>query len=161
MSAKVAPWRPSSVLLALAGIIVAGIGIYFITLRPPLLPEDVRYMRLSAAEQLAIEPRLATWLTQVFRVLGGYSLATGLLAVTLAATAFRARQSVAVIGAFLGGLASIGLMTAVNFAIDSAFKWLLLGIALIWALSLIAFWIETRAPRAALQISPPHKGNLP
>jgi hypothetical protein len=160
MSAQ-APWRTSSVLLALAGLIVAGIGLYFIALRPPLLPEDIRYMQFSAAEQLAIGPRLATWLAQVFRVLGGYALATGLLAVTVAGSAFRARQPVAVIGTSLGGAASIGLMTAVNFAIDSAFKWLLLGVALIWGLSLIAFWIEARTSRLALQISSPHKGNLP
>ena len=161
MSIRIAQWRTSSLLLALAGVLVAGIGLYFIGFRPPLLPEDIRFMQLSGADQLAIEPRLAAWLVQVFRVLGGYALATGLLAVTLAASAFRARQPVAVLGAFLGGAASIGLMTAINFAIDSAFKWLLLGVALIWALSLIAFWIEARASRPALQISSPLNGDLP
>ena len=33
-------------------------------------------------------------------------------------------------------------MAVVNFAIDSDFKWVLLGMALIWALSLAVFWLE-------------------
>jgi hypothetical protein len=33
-------------------------------------------------------------------------------------------------------------MAVVNFAIGSDFKWVLLGMALIWALSLAVFWLE-------------------
>jgi hypothetical protein len=43
-------WPLSSVLLALAGMTLVGAGLYFLFLRPPLLPEDIRYMGLSAAE---------------------------------------------------------------------------------------------------------------
>ena len=117
----------SSLLLALAGVAVGGIGVYFIFLRPSLLPEDIRFMQLSAGEVAAIGPRLQAWHAQVFRVLGGYALGTGLLAVALAATSFRARRPIAVAGAVLGGAASIGLMAFVNFTIDSDFKWLLLS----------------------------------
>lgn len=148
MSARTAPWRPSSVLLAFAGFIVAGIGVYFVALRPTLLPEDTRFMQLSAAELSSIGPRLGSWLANVFRVLGGYALGTGILAIALAATSFRARQPLAVVGAALGGVVSIGLMAAVNFAINSDFKWLLLGATLVWALSLIAFRIEAKASRS-------------
>ena len=83
MTTPTTPWRLSSFLLALAGLIVGGIGAFFLFLRPPLLPEDVRYMQLSATEFVAVGPRLEVWLTQVFRVLGGYALATGLLTVAL------------------------------------------------------------------------------
>jgi hypothetical protein len=38
-------------------------------------------------------------------------------------------------------------MAAVNFAIDSDFKWVLLGIALLWAFCLGLFWLEIRRPR--------------
>jgi hypothetical protein len=131
-------WTPSSTLLAAAGAIIAGIGLYFIVLRPALLPEDVHYMRLSAAEIEAVGPRLAVWLTHVFRVLGGYALATGVLLIALAATAFRARHPVAAAGALIGGASSIGLMSVVNFMIDSDFKWSLLACALVWALSMVA-----------------------
>jgi hypothetical protein len=140
------PWTLSSIVLIMAGVTLIGVGLYFILLRPPLLPEDVRYMALPAAQLDILRPRLDLWLTHVFRVMGGYVLATGVLAVTLAATAFRAHQKGAAIGVLIGGAASIGWMAAVNFMIDSDFKWVLLGMALLWACSLVLFWFETKAP---------------
>lgn len=142
MNSAANPWTISSAFLALAGMIIAGIGLYFIALRPPLLPEDIRYMHLSAAELEAIGPRLATWLTQVFRVLGGYALATGVLLIALAVTAFRTREPVAVAGALIGGALSIGLMSVVNFKIGSDFRRPLFACALVWAVSLIAYGLE-------------------
>ena len=139
----------SSMLLVSVGLIVAGIGAWFIFFRPPLLIEDIRFMHLSSAELAAIGPRLEPWLTQVFRVLGGYAFATGLLTVTLAVTAFRARQPVAVVGASSAGASSIGLMAAVNFAIDSDFKWALFGVALVWSLGAVAFGVEGWMARSA------------
>ena len=140
------PWTPSSIVLIMAGVTLIGVGVYFIVLRPPLLPEDVRYMALPAAQLDILRPRLELWLTHVFRVMGGYILATGVLAVTLAATSFRAHQKGAAIGALIGGAASIGWMAVVNFLIDSDFKWVLLGMALLWACSLLLFWFELRVP---------------
>jgi hypothetical protein len=138
------PWTPSSIALMLAGVALIGTGFYFIVLRPALLPEDVRYMALPAAQFDVLRPRLEAWLTQVFRVMGGFVFATGVLAVTLAATSFRAHQSVAALGALIAGGASIGWMAAVNFLIDSDFKWVLLGMALLWACSLVLFWFESK-----------------
>ena len=139
------PWTLSSMVLIMAGVTLIGVGLYFILLRPPLLPEDVRYMALPTAQLDILRPRLELWLTHVFRVMGGYVLATGVLAVTLAATAFRAHQKGAAIGVLIGGAASIGWMAAVNFMIDSDFKWVLLGMALLWACSLALFWFERNA----------------
>ncbi len=146
MNPESKPWTLSSIVLILAGVTLIGVGLYFILLRPPLLPEDVRYMALPAAQLDILRPRLELWLTHVFRVMGGYVPATGVLAVTLAATAFRARQKGAAIGALIGGAASIGWMTVVNFMIDSDFKWVLLGMALLWACSLGLFWFERKGP---------------
>jgi hypothetical protein len=138
------PWMFSALLLALAGITLTGAGLYFLVLRPPLLPEDVRYMGLDEAQLAAVRPRLEAWLTHVFRVMGGYVLATGVLTVTLAATSFRQHRWGAGLGALIGGAASIGWMAVVNFMIDSDFKWSLLGMTLVWAASLVFFWFEKR-----------------
>jgi len=143
MNPKSEPWTPSSIVLIMAGVTLMAVGLYFILVRPPLLPEDVRYMALPTAQLDILRPRLELWLTHVFRVMGGYILATGVLAVTLAATSFRAHQPGAAIGALVGGVASIGWMAAVNFMIDSDFKWVLLGLALLWAGSLVLFWRES------------------
>jgi hypothetical protein len=137
----------SWIVLAAAGIAVMGIGSYFIFLRPPLLPEDLRFLALPASQLDIVRPRLELWLTHVFVVLGGYAVATGVLTITLAATSIRAYSRGAAIGASIGGAASIGLMAAVNFAIGSDFKWVLLGIALLWLCSLVLFWVETRNER--------------
>ncbi|MDX0973308.1 hypothetical protein GOL21_26910 [Sinorhizobium medicae] len=129
-------------LMAMTGIIVVCIGVYFVLFRPPLLPEDVRYMKLTEADLSVVGPSLRDWLGFVFAVLGGFAIATGILMITLAATTFRSREPIAVFGAILGGSVSIGTMTAVNFAINSDFTWALLGLFALWAASLIAYWLE-------------------
>jgi len=144
MKQEIEPWTLSSIVLAAAGMVLIGVGLYFIFLRPPLLPEDLRYLALPEAQIEIVKPRLSAWLTHVFMVLGGYVVATGVLTLTLAATSFRARSRGAAIGAAIGGAASIGLMAAVNFAIGSDFKWALLGVAVLWACSIGLFWMERR-----------------
>jgi len=79
-------WPLSSILLFALGVALIGIGIFFLVLRQPLLPEDMRYIGLSLAQLQAEQPRMATWLLLVFRVLGGYAMAAGILTVTIAAT---------------------------------------------------------------------------
>ena len=135
-------WPTSAILLVLAGFTLIGTGLYFLLLRPPLLPEDVRYMDLNEAQLVAVRPRLEAWLAHVFYVMGGYILANGVLAVTLAATSFRMHQWNAWLGAFFGGAFSIGWMAIVNFIIDSDFKLVLSGMAVIWAASLVLFCFE-------------------
>ena len=102
-------------------------GLYFIFVRPPLLPEDVRYMALPATQFDIVKPALETWLTNVFQVMGRYVLAPGVLTITLAATSFRAHHWAAAAGALIGGGTSIGWMAYVNFVINSDFRWVLLA----------------------------------
>ena len=90
----------------------------------------MRYIALPAAQFDAVRPRVELWLSHVFKVMGGYVLATGVLTITLAATSFRPHNWGAAAGALIGGAASIGWM------------------ALLWASSLILFRMEIRAERA-------------
>ena len=144
MAPRNASWPLSSIILAAAGLALVGTGLYFLLLRPPLLPEDIRFMHLPAAVLDSARPGLEPWLKRVFWVMGGYVLAAGILIVTLAATSFRAGSSAAAIGVLLGGTASIAWMAAINFVIDSDFKWALLAISLLWVFSLILFLCEKR-----------------
>jgi hypothetical protein len=139
-------WTLSSILLAGSGFLLIGTGIYFVFLRPSLLPEDIRFMNLTPAEVQSVGGRLGSWLVHVFRVMGGYIAATGVLAIALAATSFREHHPFAAAGAMIGGAASIGWMATVNFMIDSDFKWVLLGMALAWAFSLVVFAWEAACP---------------
>jgi hypothetical protein len=123
--------------LVLLGIILVGIGIYFVVMRPPLLPEDQRYIGTTLPQIRAAVPGLENWLQKVFWVMGGYVSATGVLLVYLAATGFRRREGGAFGAALVAGAISVGLMAVVNFIIASDFRWVLLGLACLWLLSLV------------------------
>ena len=132
----------SAVALALGGAILMALGLYFAVLRPPLLPEDPRFMGSTLAQVQEALPGLLVWLRRVFWVMGGYIFATGLLTVYLALTAFRSRARGAASVVAVSGLASIGLMVVVNFVIASDFRWLILSFALPWAVALALYWTE-------------------
>ena len=140
-------WTVSSLLLSMFGLSLVVVGGYFWFVRPPLLPEDLRFLATSPAEIDATAPKLKVWLAYVFRVFGGYIASCGILTIALAKTSYRENRTVAAVAAAVAGAASIGLMTAVNFSINSDFKWVLSGIALLWASSVITYSIEAlRSP---------------
>ena len=122
------------------------LGVYFVFVRPPLLPEDPRYMGTSLAQIQATLPGLLIWLQRVFWVMGGYMFATGLLTFYLAVTVFRARARGIAGIVILAGLISIGWMAAVNFIIASDFKWLILSFFLVWAAALLLYCLERPDP---------------
>ena len=134
----------SAFILALGGIILMGLGLYFIFIRPPLLPEDPRYMDTTLAELQATLPGLLLWLRRVFWVMGGFMFTTGLLITYIAVTAFQRVERGARFIVTLACLTSIGWMAMVNFMIDSDFKWLLLAFNLPWIVALILSWRESK-----------------
>jgi hypothetical protein len=119
-------------LFGIAGIVLAGIGGFFILLRPSLLPEDLRFLGESINEIDEYVPRLRRWLQRVFMVLGGQALAAGALTVFVAATGVRDGHMAAVVALAFAGAASTGLMAAVNFTIRSDFRWMLLALLALW-----------------------------
>ena len=134
------PYYPK--VLALGGIILIGIGLYFIFLRPPLLPEDARYIGSTLEGIQTAMPGLFRWLQKVFWVLGGYIFTVGLFTVYIAFSSFQARTRAVFPVIAFAGLSSIGWMTVVNFIINSDFKWLLIVSAIPWAAALILYRIE-------------------
>lgn len=91
------------------GVILCGLGLYFIFIRPPLLPEDPRFMGASLEQIKSTLPGLLIWLQRVFWVMGGFMLATGILTCHVAATSFHNRSRGAAAAVALAGAASIGL----------------------------------------------------
>ena len=150
--------RLSTFTLALGGAVVMGLGVYFVVFRPPLLPEDLRYLDRSRAQLEVMTPALGAWLRHVFWVMGGYMLATGLATLYVAVTSFRTRARGAATIVALTGATSVGGMAIVNFLIDSDFKWQLLLLALVWVLALTFYRLEgtgnRRARAGALDSSP-------
>ena len=119
-------------------------GLYFALLRPSLLAEDVRYMGASEAHVTAAMPGVASWLRHVFVVMGGFMIASGVLTLLLAVGAVAERRRGTGIALLVAGLASVATMSWTNFTIDSAFKWLLLGPALLWFTGLVLYAVDGR-----------------
>ncbi len=135
---------PASSFLAFSGFILMGLGLYFVFIRSPLLPEDPRFMGTSIGQIQLLIPGLLIWLRRVFWVMGGFMFTTGLLITYIAFSAFQqlARGARAVVA--LTGLTSIGGMAIINFMVNSDFKWLLLVFNLPWIVSLALSWRESR-----------------
>ncbi len=124
-------------LIGICGAYQFALGLYFIALRPPLLPEDLRFLDIRAAALKVVLPRLVPWLHLVFTVVGGQMAAVGALALGVALRLARdvsgGRQLV-LLGA--AGVFSVGTTSAVNFVLESNFRWLLVIPAGTWTAGL-------------------------
>ena len=134
---KLKPYSAS--MLALGGLLLVAMGIYFVLLRPSLLPEDLRYIGSTLQTAKENVPGLLKWLQKIFWVMGGYIFTTGLLIIFTAITSFRKRLHGAFSIVALAGISSIGSMVVVNFMIGSDFKWVLLIFTLPWIIALILY----------------------
>ncbi len=129
----------SSSLLAFGGFLLCAMGMYFVFIRPALLPEDYKYIGTISSAANETIPQLSDWLQKVFWVMGSYIFTTGLLTVYIALTSFRTRIRGVFTIVVITGLGSIGCMTVVNFIINSDFKWVLLAFTLPWLIALILY----------------------
>ena len=143
------------------GIWLLGLGGYFMLVRPPLLPEDLRYLGSSATQVEALLPHVASWLRNVFTVMGGFIAGCGVLVVFVSMRLVP--QCVHGTGIALGitGLLTVATMSWINFALVSDFKWLLLVPALVWLAGLVAYATGRRAARATVTAARTNTASLP
>ena len=124
--------RAATWMLAGCGVWLVALGLYFIVLRPPLLPEDTRFMGSSLEQVRAALPGLEGWLQRVFTVMGGFIAGTGVLTLFVAWEAMPSGLRGASWAIALTGALTVALMSAINFDLHSDFKWLLLVPPLVW-----------------------------
>ncbi len=129
----------SASLLAFEGFILIVIGVYFVILRPSLLPEDYKYIETTTVVIQENIPQLSVWLQKVFWVMGSYIFTSGVLTIYIALTSFHNRLPGAFSIIVLTGISSFGSMTFVNFMIGSDFRWILLTFTLLWVIALILY----------------------
>ena len=137
MKAQSALRRVSMWMFAACGIWLIGLGGYFVFVRSPLLPEDLRFIGSTATQVEALLPQLASWLRNVFTVMGGFIAGCGVLVLFVSVRVMP--QCAPGTGIALGvtGLLTVATMSWINFALDSDFKWLLLVPALAWLVGLV------------------------
>ena len=122
----------STWMLTACGVWLVGLGLYFILLRPPLLPEDPRFMGTTLEQLRMAVPGLEAWLNKVFTVMGGFMAGAGVLTVFVAIVAMPVRSKGTFWALAISGALTVVLMSATNFALQSDFRWLLLLPALLW-----------------------------
>ncbi len=127
-------------MLTACGIWLVGLGVYFIFLRPPLLPEDPRFMGTSLEQIRIAVPGLEAWLKKVFTVMGGFMAGAGVLTVLVASVAVPLRAKGTPWTLAVAGALTVMLMSATTFALHSDFKWLSLLPALVW-LAAVVFYL--------------------
>lgn len=137
------------------GFWLIGLGGYFMFVRPPLLPEDLRYLGSTMIQVEGLIPHLASWLRNVFTVMGGFMAGSGVLIIFVSMYAIP--QRVKGIGTALtcAGLLTVAVMSRTNFVLDSDFKWLLLVPPVVWLIGLVIYFAQRRAAKsitALLQI---------
>ena len=133
--------RAAKLFLA-SGIWLVALGMYFVLLRPALLPEDPRFIGLSLEAIRSAAPGLERWLGHVFNVMGGFMVATGALTILVACRLPETRERGTFAALLVAGAASVALMSATNFLLNSDFRWPLLLPALLWLVGLACYWRE-------------------
>jgi len=129
----------STWMIAACGVWLVGLGLYFIALRPSLLPEDARFMGATLAQIQEAVPGLERWLQKVFMAMGGFIVSSGVLTVLVATTAMPARRNGTSWAIGISGGFSVALMSVVNFVLYSDFRWLLLVPVLLWLAGLVLY----------------------
>ena len=136
---ELARLRMSSLLLGTCGVWLILLGAYFVFLRPPLLAEDLRYIAVTEASAGSAMPGLAGWLKLVFIVLGGFAASSGIALTYLAIWILPRRLPGAGLVAAAVTILGPALMCAVNFALHSNFRWLLLAPAILGTTGVLAY----------------------
>ena len=133
----------SGKVFVVCGLWLVVLGLYFLLLRPALLPEDPRFMGSSIETLRAAAPGLERWLGNVFNVMGGFMVATGAMTLLVACRYLASRKRGTFPVMAVAGAASVALMSATNFMLNSDFRWLLLVPALLWFAGLMCYVRES------------------
>jgi hypothetical protein len=112
--------RVAGAVLLTFALLTMGTGVYFMALRPPLLPEDLRFTGL---EQADVPARLRPWLAVVFRTWGGFVVGLGLCIAGHGAASWMNQPAWSRVSAALGVLFAFGSFLASNIQLRSEFLW--------------------------------------
>ena len=145
MKPKTELMQPSGKVFLACGLWLIALGLYFLFLRPALLPEDPAFIGSSLEAIRTAIPGLERWLGHVFNVMGGFMIAAGTVTMLLAWRFISRREPGTFATLLLAGSASVALMSATNFLLHSNFRWLLLLPALLWLAGLLCYWRENTA----------------
>lgn len=114
------------------GVLTLGLGLHFLFVRPPMLPEDFRFTGINPAE---LPERMADWLRIVFRTWGGFLAGFGVALVGVAAYLFTARRVPLCWAVAIGVVVAFGRFLLSNVVIRSDY---LVFVAILFGLAVVA-----------------------
>ncbi|MFC3098348.1 hypothetical protein [Alteraurantiacibacter palmitatis] len=117
-------------LVLVLGVLTLGTGIYFLWLRPPLLPEDILFIGVAPE---VLPPPLLDWLGIVFRTWGGFVAGFGALLMGIGTFMLTGRARWLYWATALGILAAFGRFLISNIVLRSDFLWFIAAIFLLAA----------------------------
>ncbi|TLP98630.1 hypothetical protein FEF26_04330 [Nesterenkonia salmonea] len=101
-------------------VFTLGTGLYFMVLRPPLLPEDIRF---SGIDTTTLPPAFLEWLGVVFPTWGRFITGFGIVLLGIGIYLLSARILWLYLGTAAGILVAFGRFLYSNIAISSDFVW--------------------------------------
>ena len=126
------PDARSSLAVLVLSLLTVALGVYMAVVRPPLLPEDVRFLGVAPS---SLPPSLLRWLSIVFATWGAFITAFGVVLFGVASALRTARTNVLRWATALALMIVFGRFLWSNLVLRSDFLWF---IALVFLLSMAA-----------------------
>lgn len=124
-------------ILGVLGVLTLGTGLYFLLVRPSMLPEDFRFTGVNPSQ---LPARMSDWLGIVFRTWGGFTTGFGVVLIGVAVYLFTARKPVLMCATAAGLIIAFGRFLLSNIALRSdylGFIAVLFCLAVITAVGLV------------------------
>ena len=127
----------SGILLLVLGLLTMGTAVFFLVLRPALLPEDIRHTGIDPG---TLPPAFLEWLGTVFRTWGGFMAGFGVLLLGIGGFLLSGRARCLYWATAIGAVVAFGRFLFSNILLDSDFLWFisaLFALAAATAISLL------------------------
>ena len=127
----------SGILLLVLGLLTMGTAVFFLVLRPALLPEDIRHTGIDPG---TLPPAFLEWLGTVFRTWGGFIAGFGVLLLGIGGFLLSGRARCLYWATAIGAVVAFGRFLLSNILLDSDFLWFisaLFALAAATAISLL------------------------
>lgn len=108
------------VALTVLGLLTTATGVYFMLLRPSVLPEDLRFMALAPSD---VSSSVRSWVSIVFRTWGGFLIGLGWSVLGCAVSVLPGRAHLSRLGMAAGLVFAFGSFLASNIQLRSDFLW--------------------------------------
>lgn len=129
----------SGILLLVLGLLTMGTAVFFLVLRPALLPEDIRHTGIDPG---TLPPAFLEWLGTVFRTWGGFIAGFGVLLLGIGGFLLSGRARCLYWATAIGAVVAFGRFLFSNILLDSDFLWFIAALFALAAATAISLLLK-------------------